>query len=95
MASASTGDSPVPALVSVDWLAARLGDPRVRIADVRWYLPHLGRSGRAEYVASHLPGAVFVDLDTELAGPPGAATALKWHLSLLRRSARHPDAWKQ
>ena len=37
-------------------------------ADVRWYLD--GRSGRAAYEAGHLPGAVFVDLETDLAGPP-------------------------
>ena len=35
--------------------------------DVRWALgdPH----GREHYLAGHLPGAVFVDLATELAGP--------------------------
>jgi thiosulfate/3-mercaptopyruvate sulfurtransferase len=43
----------------------------VVLADVRWYLD--GRSGRAAYDAGHLPGAVFVDLDAWLAGPPGAA----------------------
>ncbi|HUJ67836.1 MAG TPA: sulfurtransferase, partial [Acidimicrobiales bacterium] len=37
-------------------------------ADVRWYLD--GRSGREEYNKGHLPGAVFVDLDHTLAGPP-------------------------
>src|SRR5688500_18392943 len=72
MALDSTGDSPVPALVSRDWLAARLNDPQIRIADVRWYLPHVGRSGRVEFEAGHIPGAVFVDLDAELAGPPGS-----------------------
>ena len=72
MTSDSTGDSPAPALVSVEWLARHLDDPAVRIADVRWYLPHLGRSGRAEYDAGHLPGAVFIDLDTQLAAPPGS-----------------------
>lgn len=40
-------------------------------ADVRWYLD--GRSGRAAYEAEHLPGAVFVDLDAALAGPPSPA----------------------
>ena len=38
------------------------------LADVRWYLD--GRSGRAAYDAGHLPGAVFVDLEQVLAGPP-------------------------
>src|SRR5688572_26486595 len=61
-----------PALVSVEWLATHLDDPHVRLADVRWYLPHLGKSGRAEYDGGHIPGAVFVDLDAELAGPPAS-----------------------
>ncbi len=39
------------------------------ILDVRWRLG--GPPGRADYDAAHLPGAVFVDLDAELAGPPG------------------------
>jgi thiosulfate/3-mercaptopyruvate sulfurtransferase len=38
----------------------------VTILDVRW---ELGRSdGREQYESGHLPGAVFVDLETELAG---------------------------
>jgi thiosulfate/3-mercaptopyruvate sulfurtransferase len=40
------------------------------ILDVRWQLG--GQSGRREYADSHIPGAAFVDLDTELAGPAGA-----------------------
>ncbi|HEU5318949.1 MAG TPA: sulfurtransferase [Chloroflexota bacterium] len=60
-----------PPLVSTTWLAQHLDDPRVRIADVRWYLPNAGKTGRAEYQRGHLPGAVFVDLDTQLAAPPG------------------------
>ena len=50
------------AVVSTDWLAARAGE--VVVADVRWYLD--GRSGRAAYESGHIPGAVFVDLDTDL-----------------------------
>ncbi|MFD7896283.1 sulfurtransferase [Streptomyces sp. NPDC059743] len=40
------------------------------LLDIRWQLG--GPSGRPAYEAGHLPGAVYVDLDTELAGTPGA-----------------------
>ena len=56
-------------LVSSDWLRSNLDE--VVVADVRWYLD--GRSGRAAYEAGHIPGAVFVDLDADLSGPPSAA----------------------
>ncbi|MFJ5225161.1 sulfurtransferase [Streptomyces sp. NPDC088400] len=39
------------------------------LLDVRWQLG--GPPGRPQYEAGHLPGAVFVDLDKELSGPPG------------------------
>jgi thiosulfate/3-mercaptopyruvate sulfurtransferase len=39
------------------------------VLDVRWALT--GPPGRADYAAGHLPGAVFLDVDTDLAGPPG------------------------
>lgn len=56
-------------LVSGAWLAAH---PReVRVVDVRWYLD--GRSGRAAYEAGHLPGAVWLDTDTELSAPASVA----------------------
>ncbi|KKJ96018.1 sulfurtransferase [Micromonospora sp. HK10] len=59
-------------LVEPDRLAAELdhADPPV-LLDVRWRLA--GPPGRDDYRAGHLPGAVFVDLDTELCGPPGPA----------------------
>jgi thiosulfate/3-mercaptopyruvate sulfurtransferase len=41
------------------------------LLDVRWRLG--GPPGLPEYAAGHLPGAVYVDLDRELAAPPGAA----------------------
>ncbi len=50
-------------LVSTEWLAEHLGAPDVRIADASWYLPDAGRDARAEYRASHIPGAVFFDID--------------------------------
>ncbi len=40
------------------------------VLDVRWRLG--GPPGRADYDAGHIPGAVFLDLDAELAAPPGA-----------------------
>lgn len=51
------------------WLAEHRGE--VVVCDVRWYLD--GRSGLSAYRAGHLPGAVFVDLDRYLAGPPSPA----------------------
>jgi len=59
-------------LVGVDWLADHVDDPEVVVADVRWYLD--GRSGRAAYDAGHVPGAVFVDVDGDLAVPQPAGT---------------------
>ncbi|WP_247675933.1 sulfurtransferase, partial [Micromonospora sp. M51] len=58
-------------LVEVDTLVAELdqADPPT-LLDVRWRL--VGPPGRDDYLAGHLPGAVFVDLDTALCGPPGA-----------------------
>lgn len=50
-------------LASTDWLAERLGNPDLRLVDGSWYLPTSGRDARTEYLAGHLPGAVFFDLD--------------------------------
>lgn len=53
-------------LISAADLAALLVvGPAPRILDVRWKLG--GPPGRAEFRRGHLPGAVYVDLDTELA----------------------------
>lgn len=53
--------------------AAELRDllPDVTLLDVRWSLA--GPPGIDDYRAGHIPGAVFVGLDTELAAPPSAA----------------------
>lgn len=42
---------------------------QVTILDVRWRLG--GPPGIEAYREGHIPGAVFCDLDSELAGPPG------------------------
>jgi thiosulfate/3-mercaptopyruvate sulfurtransferase len=43
----------------------------VVLLDVRWALG--SDTGHADYLAGHLPGAVYVDLETELAAPPSPA----------------------
>ena len=40
------------------------------VLDVRWRLGD--PDGRRHYLAGHVPGAVYVDLDSELAGPAAA-----------------------
>jgi len=57
-------------LLDVSALAGELAGPRPpTLLDVRW---SLAGGGDREYAAGHLPGAVFVDLDADLCGPPGA-----------------------
>jgi thiosulfate/3-mercaptopyruvate sulfurtransferase len=58
-------------LIDADGLAGLLDgeDPPV-VLDVRWTLG--GGASRADYLAGHVPGAQFVDLDTDLADPAGA-----------------------
>ncbi|MFV2121766.1 sulfurtransferase, partial [Streptomyces sp. Act-28] len=70
--NASTDSHP---LVSAPDLAAETSSPAPEgpglvLLDVRW--EQGGPPGRPAYEAGHIPGAVYVDLDTELAGAPGA-----------------------
>jgi thiosulfate/3-mercaptopyruvate sulfurtransferase len=53
-------------LVDAAWLEEAMGDPQLVVADVRW---HPNRSGREVYELGHIPGAVFLDIDADLAGP--------------------------
>src|SRR6185436_15592031 len=68
------------ALVPTSWLADELGASDLRVADVRWYLDP-SRRGAEAYAAGHIPGAVFLDLDTDLSAPGGGRG---------RPSGRHP-----
>jgi thiosulfate/3-mercaptopyruvate sulfurtransferase len=57
---------PDGAVVSTEWLAAHLNDPQLHVVDVRGKVLPPGSSPRylpkrADYDASHVPGAVFVD----------------------------------
>ena len=53
----------LPPLVSTDWLAERLGRSDLKILDASWYMPAQNRDAQAEYAASHIPGAMFFDID--------------------------------
>jgi thiosulfate/3-mercaptopyruvate sulfurtransferase len=50
-------------LVSTQWLAGHLGEPDLVIVDSSWFMPSSGRSGRDEYLQSHIRGARFLDID--------------------------------
>ena len=59
-------------LIAADELSGLLssGDRSPSLLDIRWSLG--GPPGHEDYLEGHIPGAVFVELDAELAGPPGA-----------------------
>jgi len=50
-------------LKSTDWLASQLGKPNVAIVDGSYYLTTQKRDAAAEYLAGHIPGAVFFDIN--------------------------------
>ncbi|TLS47598.1 sulfurtransferase [Streptomyces montanus] len=95
----------VPVLTTATELHSllRTGDPVPVVLDVRWRLgdPH----GREHYLKEHIPGALYVDLDTELAAPatpeggrhplpdPASlqAAARRWGLSAGRAVVVHDD----
>jgi thiosulfate/3-mercaptopyruvate sulfurtransferase len=56
-------DEPTPPLISTAELAARLGSPGLVVLDASWHLPTSGRDAGAEYLAGHVPGARFLDID--------------------------------
>lgn len=67
-------------LIAVERLADELAGPRPpRLLDVRWPVPWPaggvnagpGPADPEGYAAAHIPGAMFVDLDQDLAAPPG------------------------
>src|SRR5215469_11337214 len=59
-------------LITVAELKSALADgASPTLIDVRWRLG--GPPGIDRYRAGHLPGAVYVDLDADLAGPPGSS----------------------
>jgi thiosulfate/3-mercaptopyruvate sulfurtransferase len=74
-------------LITVDELRARLAEPGLRIADVRFDLADTAK-GEAAYRAAHLPGAIYAHLDRDLSDHaliglgrhplPAAETFARW-----------------
>jgi thiosulfate/3-mercaptopyruvate sulfurtransferase len=58
-----------PLITAAGLAEALRGAAPPSVLDVRWRL--LGPPGADDYRAGHIPGAVFADLDRDLAGPPG------------------------
>jgi len=66
-------------LVPTQWLAEHLGDPNVRVIDIRGHVvtnlvaPGVEqadyRGARQEYLAAHIPGAVYIDWTTDITDP--------------------------
>src|SRR5918911_896359 len=66
-------------LVATGWLAEHLGDPAIRVVDIRGYVKTRDLGGgkqeaeyvgaRGEYDAGHVPGAVYVDWTGDIVDP--------------------------
>ncbi len=65
--SAAAKESP---LVDTEWLAEHLDHSILRVVDTRWYLGEPER-GHQAYLQGHIPGAVYVDLESDLSAPTG------------------------
>src|ERR1700743_302059 len=50
-------------LVSTEWLASHLGDANVKLLDATFKLPGLLPLPKDDYLAAHIPGAVYFDVD--------------------------------
>ena len=82
------------ALISTDDLATRLGQPGLRVYDCTTYLeppdpgsddPYKAVAGWKTFVAGHIPGADFLDLQAELSAPD---TKLKFMMPPAEHLAR-------
>jgi thiosulfate/3-mercaptopyruvate sulfurtransferase len=50
-------------LVSTEWLAAKLGDPTVKVLDASFKMPGVMPRPVDDYLAAHIPGAVYFDVE--------------------------------
>ncbi len=55
-------------IVSTEWLAENIDTQNTKVVDASWWPTGTQRDGRAEYLDSHIPGAVFFDID-DIADP--------------------------
>ena len=55
-------------LVSTEWLAQQLGSADLVVFDATKYLPNEPKDGKAEFLAAHIPGAAYFDID-QIADP--------------------------
>ena len=70
-------------LVSTQWLADNLGQPGLVAVDSSVFMPSSGRDGRAEYLAAHIPGARFLDVEalSDQANPAPHMLPSAWDFS--------------
>ncbi|MGJ0534112.1 3-mercaptopyruvate sulfurtransferase [Methylocystis sp.] len=54
---------PEKLFVTTAWLAEHLDAPDLVVLDASWHMPATGRDARAEFLAGHIPGAQFFDID--------------------------------
>jgi thiosulfate/3-mercaptopyruvate sulfurtransferase len=57
----SSNDDP---LVSTDWLAAHLDDPKLKVIDASYKMPGVLPLPSEDYLGAHIPGAVFFNVNT-------------------------------
>ncbi len=62
--------NPSNPIVSPKWLLARMYEPDLVIVDCRFELGN-PEAGQAAYAVSHIPGAVFLDVERDLSAPVG------------------------
>src|ERR1700755_1456307 len=59
----NTKTPPTDTLVSTEWLAAHHNDPNVKLLDATFKLPGALPLPKDDYLAAHIPGAVYFDVD--------------------------------
>ena len=79
----------IESIVSVEWLAERLGREDLVIADCRFVLADPA-AGRQAYERDHIPGAVFFDLERDLSSTARASGGPTERTDQAGGGGRHP-----